>query len=73
MTLSGFGLAELVIEVLDAQKKYFKTRDRDDLIASKQLETKLRREALDILGELPEAERKKLAGEMVDSLRDATK
>lgn len=38
-------LAALVIEVLDAQKRYFATRDKADLIASKQLETRLRKVA----------------------------
>ena len=39
---SGTDLAKLVIEVLDAQKRYFKTRKQEDLIASKQLEKELR-------------------------------
>lgn len=34
--------ARSVIEVLDAQKKYFKTRAKEDLIESKRLETRLR-------------------------------
>ncbi len=38
-------LATLVLQVLDAQKQYFKTRDRADLIASKQLEAQLRKQA----------------------------
>ncbi len=38
-------LAKLVIEVLDAQKKYFKTRGKDDLIASERLESELRTKA----------------------------
>jgi hypothetical protein len=42
-------LCELVLQVLDAQKKYFKSRDREDLIASKQLEAKLRNVAVGIL------------------------
>ena len=42
-------LAAHVIQVLDAQKKYFKTRCQEDLIASKQLESALRKEAVDIL------------------------
>lgn len=43
------GLAELVIEVLNAQKQYFKSRAQPDLIASKQLEARLRKEATAIL------------------------
>ena len=35
-------LARLVIKTLDAQQRYFTTRDRDDLIASKALERILR-------------------------------
>jgi hypothetical protein len=31
----------LVKQVREAQKKYFKTRDRNDLVASKQLERRL--------------------------------
>ena len=46
-------LAELAIEVLDAQQRYFKSRDRADLIASKQLESRLRKEARGILTTLP--------------------
>ena len=42
-------LSRLVIEVLDAQKKYFKTREKDDLIASKQLEKRLRDKAASYL------------------------
>ncbi len=38
-------LAKLVIEVLDAQKRYFKSRSQVDLIASKQLESELRKKA----------------------------
>ena len=34
-------LATLALAVLDAQQKYFKSRSRDDLIASKQLENEL--------------------------------
>ena len=44
-------LSQLVLEVLDAQKKYFKTRDKDDLIASKQLEKRLRDKASSYLPE----------------------
>lgn len=36
------GLARLAIDVLDAQKRYFKTRAKDDLIESKRLEKELR-------------------------------
>lgn len=46
---SGPDLAKLVIEVLDAQKRYFKTRKQEDLIASKQLEKELRDKANRIL------------------------
>ena len=42
-------LAKLVIEVLDAQKRYFKSRTKDDLIASKVLEGELRRKANAVL------------------------
>lgn len=42
-------LAKLVIEVLDAQKRYFKSRAQEDLIASKQLEKELRDKANAIL------------------------
>lgn len=42
-------LSTLVIQVLDAQKKYFKTREKDDLIASKQLEKRLRDRAASYL------------------------
>jgi hypothetical protein len=35
------GIAALARQVREAQKKYFKTRDRNDLIASKQLERRL--------------------------------
>ncbi len=38
-------LAKLAIEVLDAQQRYFKDRTRDNLIASKQLESELRKRA----------------------------
>jgi hypothetical protein len=38
-------LATLALATLDAQQKYFKTRSRDDLIASKQLEKELRQAA----------------------------
>lgn len=48
-------LAALVIEVLDAQKQYFKTRDRIDLIKSKELEKKLRIGARYILDYTSEA------------------
>lgn len=42
-------LAKLCIQVLNAQKKYFETRDRADLIASKALESKLRTAANSII------------------------
>ena len=42
-------LAKAVIEVLDAQKKYFKSRTQNDLVASKQLEAALRKSATAIL------------------------
>ena len=48
---SRFELAQLVIETLEAQKKYFKTRSKEDLIASKQLESKLRLIARGIIEE----------------------
>lgn len=38
-------LSRLVIEVLDQQKKYFKTRLREDLIQSKKMEADLRAKA----------------------------
>jgi len=66
-------LAALAIEVLDAQQKYFKSRDRADLIASKQLESRLRKEARSILTTLPIEERKKLAAQFHDGLREAMK
>lgn len=44
-------LAALAIEVLDAQKKYFRTRQKDDLFASKVLESKLKLAALSIIEE----------------------
>lgn len=34
--------AAAVLEVLDAQKKYFKSRQKTDLIESKRLESRLR-------------------------------
>lgn len=49
--MSRLELAKLVIEVLEAQRKYFKSRSRDDLIASKQLEAKIRLMARAILEE----------------------
>ena len=42
-------LARLVIAVLDAQKKYFKGRNKQDLIASKELEKQLRERATAML------------------------
>lgn len=36
-------LAQLALDVLNAQKKYFASRSHDDLIASKKLEGQLRR------------------------------
>jgi hypothetical protein len=44
-------LAALVLHVLDAQQKYFKTRAKDDLIASARLEKELRTAAQAILAE----------------------
>jgi len=44
-------LAKLVIEVLDQQARYFKSRSHDDLIASKMLESELRKKANEILEE----------------------
>jgi hypothetical protein len=41
------------IAMLNAQEKYFKTRDRADLIASKKLEKELRRECEEVLGVQP--------------------
>jgi exonuclease I len=35
------GIVELARQVREAQKKYFKTRDRNDLVASKQIERRL--------------------------------
>ncbi len=43
-------LAFAVLKVLDAQKRYFKSRDRDDLIVSKALEIALRKECGSIVG-----------------------
>lgn len=42
-------LAELVLQVLDTQATYFKTRDHGALVRSKELEAHLRREANNIL------------------------
>lgn len=42
-------LARLALWVLDAQRKYFKSRDKLDLIASKELEAQLRTEAENVL------------------------
>jgi len=64
-------LAGLVIEVLDAQQRYFKSRDRADLIASKQLESRLRKEARAILTTLPIEERKEMAAQFHDGLKAA--
>ena len=47
MSLQEF--ARQVIIVMDAQTKYLKTRERDDLITSKQLEKNLRETARRIL------------------------
>lgn len=47
---SDASLADRVIAVLDAQKKYFKTRDQKDLIASKEMENDLRSDCEFILG-----------------------
>lgn len=38
-------LSQLILDTLNAQKKYFKTRITDDLIASKKLEKELRDKA----------------------------
>jgi hypothetical protein len=42
-------LAALVIEVMDAQQKYFKSRQRDDLIACKVLEKELMERAREVI------------------------
>ncbi len=42
-------LADLALRTLAAQQTYFKTRSRDDLIASKQLEAELKRAATEAL------------------------
>ena len=47
-------LAELVILTLDAQRVYYSNPNRDNLIASKQLEAELRREAGKILSQQTE-------------------
>lgn len=39
--MSAVALARMVIEVLQAHQRYFKSRNREDLIASKQLEVNL--------------------------------
>jgi hypothetical protein len=49
-------LATLVLDVLDAQQTYFTSRDRADLIASKRLESKLRRAAWDVIEPKPKQE-----------------
>lgn len=49
-------LAVMVVKVLDAQKKYFKTRDRFDLIKSKDLEKELRQMAEGLLAMKPRFE-----------------
>ena len=43
-----YELSELAIEVLDAQKKYFKSRATEDLLASKQSEVMLRELATEV-------------------------
>lgn len=45
----GQELATLALDVLDAQQRYFKTREKDDLIASKKLEKRLREMASNVL------------------------
>lgn len=50
--MTRFDLALLALQVLDAQRRYFKSRSRDDLIASKQLEAELRRQAEAVLEEV---------------------
>lgn len=45
-------LATLALRVLDAQKQYFKTRSKDDLIASKKLEAELRATATATIEEI---------------------
>jgi hypothetical protein len=42
-------LAELVLRTLAAQQTFFKTRSRDDLIASKELEKQLKEAAQTIV------------------------
>jgi hypothetical protein len=48
-TLTARELAALVLQVLEAQKKYFKSRDQADLIASKQMESRLKKAAQQIM------------------------
>lgn len=47
--MTEYELAQLARKTLDAQQQYFKSRSKDDLIASKELERKLRKEANEIL------------------------
>jgi hypothetical protein len=44
-------LAAVVLKVLDAQARYFKSRLREDLIASKQIERDLKERCLEIIRE----------------------
>ena len=48
MTLSE--LATLALATLDAQRKYFKSRRREDLIESKRMEKELRKASVEVLG-----------------------
>lgn len=45
----GQELAQLALDVLDAQQRYFKTRDTDALVWSKKLEKRLREMASNFL------------------------
>ena len=42
-------LAQLVIDTLEAQKRYFRTRSQVDLISSKQIEARLRKSAEEVI------------------------
>jgi hypothetical protein len=42
-------LAHMILDVLNAQQQYFKSRSKEDLIASKQLERILRQHAEQIV------------------------
>lgn len=48
-TQQGQELAQLALDVLYAQQRYFKSRDTDDLMHSKQLERRLREMASNVL------------------------